>query len=206
MFLLVTGASGVGKSTVRRVLEAELADVLEIEELAVLGVKPEWRIAWRHEMVERMMHRALSARRLGKHFMLCGDPVPPGEVVAVPSATELGPFAVCLLDASADVQRRRLAARGDDETLIPHHIAFAEWLRQHVVDHRHRPEVLLQSAWPEMRWERLFDDERTDLPWRAEVIDTSERTPDQVAGLVAAWVHEQLAMDRSARDRYSCSS
>jgi hypothetical protein len=84
MFLLVTGASGVGKSTVRRLIEPEFARVLETAELSILGETPEWTVAWRHRMVERMARRALAVQREGKHFLLCGDPVPPGEVLAAP--------------------------------------------------------------------------------------------------------------------------
>ena len=74
MFLLVTGASGVGKSTVRRLIEPEFAGVLEIAELASLGVTPQWNVAWRHQMVERIVRRALEAQCDGKPFLLCGDP------------------------------------------------------------------------------------------------------------------------------------
>src|SRR2546430_2630097 len=105
MFLLVTGASGVGKSTVRRLIAPEFAEVLETAELATLGETPEWNIAWRHRMVDRMVRRALDVRRVGKHFLLCGDPVPPGEVLAAPAADQLGKLAVCLLDASEESQR-----------------------------------------------------------------------------------------------------
>ncbi len=94
MYFLVAGASGVGKSTVRRLIEPEFADVLETAELATLGETPEWNLAWRHRMVERMVRRALEVHREGKHFLLCGDPVPPGEVLAVPSADQLEPLAV----------------------------------------------------------------------------------------------------------------
>ena len=37
MFFLVTGASGVGKSTVRKLIEPQFADVLEAAELSMLG-------------------------------------------------------------------------------------------------------------------------------------------------------------------------
>jgi broad-specificity NMP kinase len=191
MFLLVTGASGAGKSTVRRLLEAEFAEVLEIAELATLGETPEWNIAWRHRMVERMVRRALEVQREGKHFLLCGDPVPPGEVLAAPSADQLEPLAVCLLDVSEASQRARLMARGDDESLIPQHVAFAEWMRRHVVDHRYRPDVILQNSWSEMRWDRWVGDEHVALPWSSYVIDTTERSPVEVSRLVAKWIRAQ---------------
>jgi hypothetical protein len=193
MFFLVTGASGVGKSTVRRLLEPEFGGVLETAELADLGVTPEWNVAWRQRMAERMVQRALEVQREGKHFLLCGDPVPPGEVHAAPSADRLDHLAVCLLDASEAAQTRRLTARGDDPGLIPRHVAFADWMRRHVRDHRYRPEVVLQGAWPEMRWERWTGVDSVEPPWSSEVIDTSDRSPAEVSRLVAAWLRRHLA-------------
>src|SRR5215831_6654796 len=126
MFFLVTGASGVGKSTVRKLIEPEFADVLEIAELGMLGSTPKWKIEWRHRMVERTVRRALEAQHEGKHFLLCGDPVPPGEVWAAPSADSLDRLEVCLLDAGERAQTARLLERGDDSNFIPHYVAFAE--------------------------------------------------------------------------------
>ena len=197
MFLLVTGASGVGKSTVRRLIERELAGMLETAELATLGVTPEWNIAWRHRMVERVVRRALAAQREGKHFLLCGDPVPPGEVLAAPSADQLDHLAVCLLDASAESQRDRLLARGDDSSLIPRHVAFAEWMRHHVMDHRYRPDVIIQDSWSDMRWDRWVGDDQVALPWTTHVIDTSHQSAVEVSRLVATWVREQVATGQS---------
>jgi broad-specificity NMP kinase len=200
MFFLITGASGVGKSTVRRLIEAEFADVLEIAELGTLGVTPEWNLAWRHRMVERMVGLALAAQRQRKHFLLCGDPVPPGELLAAPSADQLDSVAVCLLDASEASQRRRLAARGDDQNLVTHHVAFAEWLRHHVADHRYRPDVILQDGWSEMRWDRWTGAGQSALPWSSHVIDTTERRPVEVSRLVAEWIRGLLVPVRRAPD------
>src|SRR5690349_7179231 len=129
MYFLVTGASGVGKSTVRKLIEPEFADVLDAAELGMLGSTPQWNIEWRHQMVERTVLRALEAQREGKHFLLCGDPVPPGEVWAAPSAERLERLAVCLLDAGEEAQTARLLGRGDDPNLIRNHVAFADWMR-----------------------------------------------------------------------------
>lgn len=203
MFFLVTGASGVGKSTVRRQLTKSFRDVLiaaelatlghTSAELATLGHAPAWTLRWRHQMVERAVQRALEAQERGKHFLLCGDPVPPGELYAAPSADRLDGIAVCLLDASAQAQRERLLARGDDSALLPHHLAFAEWMRAHVLDHRHRPEVLLQDAWEEMRWERWMRDDLARPLWEASIIDTTDLRPSAVGAQVAAWIRTALS-------------
>jgi hypothetical protein len=192
MFFLVTGASGVGKSTVRKLLEPEFAGVLEMAELGMLGSTPKWNIEWRHRMVERTVTRALEAQREGKHFLLCGDPVPPGEVWAAPSAQLLEGLAVCLLDAKPQAQTARLLERGDDLQFIDHHVAFADWMRHHVIDHRHRPEVITQNAWPQMRWERWVGNAAVQPPWSHYLIDTSDLGPREVADLVAQWLRQQI--------------
>ena len=188
MFFLVTGASGVGKSTVRKLIETEFVDVLEIAELGMLGSTPKWNIEWRHRMVEQAVRRALDAQRAGKHFLLCGDPVPPGEVWAAPSADRLDRLDVCLLDAGERAQTARLVQRGDDSNFIPHHVAFADWMRHHVVDHRHRPDVITRNAWPQMRWDRWVGTAAIQPPWSSHIIDTSELGPTEVAHLVAQWL------------------
>ena len=192
MFFLVTGASGVGKSTVRKLIEPEFADVLEVAELGMLGSTPKWKIEWRHRMVERTVRRALDVQREGKHFLLCGDPVPPGEVWAAPSADHLDRLAVCLLDAGEKAQTARLLERGDDLNFISHHLAFAVWMRHHVIDHRHRPEVITQNGWPQMRWDRWVGTAAVQPPWSSYVIDTSELGPREVAHLVAQWLRQQI--------------
>jgi len=192
MYFLVTGASGVGKSTIRKLIEPDFADVLEAAELGMLGSTPKWSIEWRHQMVERTVRRALEAQREGKHFLLCGDPVPPGEVWAAPSANRLDGLAVCLLDAGEEAQTGRLLQRGDDSNFIPHHVAFADWMRHHVVDHRHRPEVITTDAWPQMRWDRWVGSAAVQQPWSSHIIETSELCPTEVARLVAQWLRQHL--------------
>ena len=85
MFFLVTGASGAGKSTVRRAIAPALEGRVDCVELGTLGITPEWSLEWRQRTVEHVVQVALEAARHGRHFLLCGDPVPPGEVVAAPS-------------------------------------------------------------------------------------------------------------------------
>jgi hypothetical protein len=197
MFFLVTGASGVGKTTIRKLIEPKFADILDAAELAMLGSTPKWSIEWRHRMVERMVRHALDVQREGKHFLFCGDPVPPGEVWAAPSAAHLDCLAVCLLDASEKAQTARLHNRGDDSDLIPHHVAFADWMRHHVVDHRHRPEVITQNGWPEMRWDRWVGIAANQPPWSSHVIDASEQSPTEIAQLVAQWLLQHIAANEA---------
>lgn len=190
MFLLITGASGAGKSTVRRTIESQFADVLEAGELAELGRTPQWSLRWRHQAVEKAVQRALALEQKGRHFLLCGDPVPPGEVCAAPSADQLTGIAACLLHASPEALRERLSRRGDDPSLLPRHAAFADWMRRHVVDPMHRPDVITGDGWDQMRWDRWVGQRKP--PWSCHIIDTSDLTPVEVATLAAAWIRRTI--------------
>jgi hypothetical protein len=188
MFFLVTGASGVGKSTVRRLIEPELSGEVVACELGSLGITPEWTLRWRQMAVEQVVQLALKHQGLGKDFLLCGDPVPPGELYAAPSAVKLDGIEVCLLDISPEKQIERLTLRGDPADLFPAHVAFADWMRHHVLDHRYRPEVIINGSWEGMRWDVWNADEVTTVPWRSLVIDTSHLSVTEVARNVVTWI------------------
>ncbi|MGO9959025.1 MAG: hypothetical protein ACLP50_24175 [Solirubrobacteraceae bacterium] len=193
MFLLVTGASGAGKSTVRRAITPRLAPEVECVELLDIVVRPAVPgIAWRHRATEAVVQQALELQTQGRHLLLSGDPVGAGEVVAAPSAGGLDGVAVCLLDVSPDAQAARLAHRGDDPSLLPHHQAFAEWMRGHARDPRHMPHVLSLNGWEAMRWDRWSAMDPIDGTWGMEVLDTSRLTPVQVAEEILTWCRRAL--------------
>jgi hypothetical protein len=189
MFFLVTGASGVGKSTVRKLVEAELAGEVVACELGSLGTTPEWSLRWRQMAAEKVVQLAIKEQESGKHFLLCGDPVPPGELYAAPSAGKLEGIEVCLLDISAEKQIDRLTLRGDPADLMPAHVAFADWMRHHVVDHRYRPEVIMNGGWEGMSWGVWHSEVVTAVPWTCHVIDTSEIKAIEVARQVVSWMN-----------------
>ena len=193
MFLLVTGASGAGKSTMRRLIAAELEPETECVELGhIASFPPVPTIAWRQQAAEAVVQRALVLQAEGRHLLLAGDPVAAGEVVAAPSADELDAVAACLLDVNPDVQTARLAHRGDDPRLFADHIAFAQWMRGHARDPGHMPHVLSTGGWEAMRWDRLTSLAATDGGWAVHVIDTSERSSEQVAHELLAWCRAAL--------------
>jgi type II secretory pathway predicted ATPase ExeA len=69
MFLLVTGASGAGKSTVRRAAAASLSPEVECVELHhVISVPAIPTIAWRHQATEAAVQRALQLQAEGRHL------------------------------------------------------------------------------------------------------------------------------------------
>jgi predicted ABC-type ATPase len=83
VFLLVTGASGVGKSTVRALIEPELWPAVECVELSdVVPVPAVPTRVWRQQSTEAVVRRAIDIQGSGQHLLLAGDPVaaaaPPG--------------------------------------------------------------------------------------------------------------------------------
>ena len=193
MFLLITGASGVGKSSVREAIAASLEPRVRCVELRdVVPIPPFPDLAWRQQSTEQVVQLALELQEEGRHLLLSGDPVAPGEVLAAPSAERLERIAACLLDCAPEVQRARLLARGDPPATLPDHLAFAAWMREHAADPGHMPEVLTTNGWEQMRWERWPAPWRGAERWNVETIDTSERTIAEVAAAALAWAEASL--------------
>ncbi len=198
MFLLVSGASGAGKSTARRLVADDLEPGVECIELHhLVPFPPAPTLAWRQRATEAAVCHALELQEQGRHVLLAGDPVAAGEVVAAPSADRLDGVAVCLLDVDRDTQAARLAARGDDPALLGHHAAFADWMRGHATDPHHRPEVLQTGGWEQMRWERLSRFAEPDC-WAMQVIETSSLTAGAVAAELHGWCLRALAGEAPA--------
>lgn len=194
VLLLLTGASGVGKSSVRKLVEPALTPLVECVELVDLAeTGAVMTKIWRQEMAEVAVRRAIELQASGRHLLLAGDPVPAVEIVAAPSAPGLDAIAVCLLDAASEVQAERLAERGDDPALLIHHQAFAEWMREQATDPLHMIHVVSDNGWQEMRWERLED---SAANWQMHVLDTTHMTKDGVAEAVLDWC--QLALGGGA--------
>ena len=190
MLLLITGASGVGKTSARAAIAAGLAPGVECVELHDLSPPSSPAAAtrvWRQHAAELAVRRAIELQATGRHLLLAGDPVPAVEVVAAPSSPELVALAVCLLDADAPSQASRLTARGDAAELLPHHQAFADWMRHQATDPLHMPHVVADGGWDEMRWERL---PRVTDRWDMHVIDTSRMTPPDIAAHALTWCRD----------------
>jgi hypothetical protein len=188
VLLLISGASGAGKSSVRETIAGELAPGVEAVELRHLDtVPPVPDLAWRQRMAERAVARSRVLDKQGRHLLLAGDPVAPGEVLAAPSATSVD-IAVCLLDVSEDAQRQRLRRRGEPEELLPRHAAFAAWLRHHASDPAHMPHVLTTGGWDGMQWSRL-----TTLPWQITVIDGSAMSVAEAGHAALQWVRDAIS-------------
>jgi hypothetical protein len=190
VLLLVTGASGIGKSTVRKILEPQLRAEVDCGELWDLApYSRAYSLAWRQQATELAVQRTVQLQREGRHFLLCGDPIAAVEVAAAPSAPQLDGVAICLLDASAVAQAARLQSRGDDPALLVHHQAFAEWMRKQAADPLHMLEVVTTNGWDQMRWDRL---PALATQWHVHTIDTTDRAPEHVADATLAWIRSAI--------------
>lgn len=192
MLFLVSGASGAGKSTVRELLAPRLDADFEAVELKDLGPTENVTVQWRQKMAEVAARRAADIAPSGRHLVLSGDPVAAGEVIAAPSATDTGGIAVCLLDITPEAQTRRLTQRGDPQELFPLHLTFAQWMREHAVDPLSRSQAITDEGASGMQWDRLEAAHADHSLWRTHLIDTSTRTPQEVAALVHEWIHDAL--------------
>ena len=67
MMLLVTGASGVGKSTVRALIAEELAPQVRAVELTQIAGPPTYQRGWRQRAVEKVVQVALAEQESGRH-------------------------------------------------------------------------------------------------------------------------------------------
>jgi broad-specificity NMP kinase len=191
VLLLITGASGVGKSTVRAIVAPRLSPKVECVELCDLAPIPQAMTrVWRQQTAEAAVRRAVELQDVGRHLLLAGDPVPAVEIVAAPSAPRLDAIAVCLLDAAPAAQAQRLAARGDPPELLHHHHAYAEWMRRQASDALHMTHVVADGGWDEMRWERL---EQLTAEWQMDTIDTTHMTITEVSDAVHDWCWRALA-------------
>jgi hypothetical protein len=182
---------------VRAIVAPELAPAVEAVELLDLTSRPEAMTKhWRQQAAEVAVRRAVELQASRRHLLLAGDPVPAAEVVAAPSAPGLDAIAVCLLDAAPEVQAERLVARGGDQpALLPHHQAFAAWMRRQASDPLHMTHVVSDGGWAEMRWERL---EQVADSWRIHTVDTTHMNRREVAEAVLAWCRRALAGDAPA--------
>lgn len=190
--LSLTGASGTGKSTALAALSVvDWGRPVVCVEFDSIGVPDDADTAWRHGAIEQWVRFAVEAQREGRDVLLCGQ-VPPGEMLAAPSADQLEGLAFCVLSCSPEVQEQRLRGRGEPAEGLIHHLRFGAWFVQHARDPTHAPEVIRVGSSVPMRWDRWELWEKGDPRWSPHIIDTDELSPDDVADQVEAWARAVL--------------
>ncbi|MFJ8059966.1 hypothetical protein [Streptomyces sp. NPDC096142] len=148
---------------------------------------------WRHRMTEMWVGRALEYQDRGVDLLLTGQS-PLGEVLAAPSAPLLEGIAVCLVDVSDKVRRARLAQRDPgrwDAQAVDSFLGWAAWHREHALDPRHRPNVIVCGSWPEMVWHRWTEWSAGDPRWQTHLLDTTHRPVAESVDQIEQWLNEQ---------------
>ena len=85
MFMLVSGASGAGKSTVRLAVAPVLApeiECVELHDLVKVSAMPS--VEWRQRATEVAVQRAVELQDAGRHLLSSGDPIAGGRSSLLP--------------------------------------------------------------------------------------------------------------------------
>jgi broad-specificity NMP kinase len=167
MFAL-TGPSGTGKSTIGRMLTAELRDQVVVLEQDVL-----WTAGLRDPYNDFQLFRATWLRMVGmihqsgRPVLLCGTVVPV-QFEECPERVLVGDIRYLALTCDRDVMRERLRARPAwrewDEPRINEMLEFNDWVRR----------------------------EAATMKPPMSLLDTTHRAVEDTAREVAVWVREGL--------------
>jgi energy-coupling factor transporter ATP-binding protein EcfA2 len=185
VIFVLTGSSGSGKSTIARALNVE---GLEIHDSDEDGVPENVDTAWRQRSIERWLQAAAASS--DRDLLVTGQS-PLGEVLAAPSAPHLDAIAVALVEVDDRSRFVRLEQRDPGKwsrEAKRDFVGWARWHRAHAADPHHAPEVLTTGTRPAMRWDRWNGWEADDPRWRTEVFDTTQRTVEESAEMVADWI------------------
>jgi hypothetical protein len=197
MLFLLFGSSASGKTSVLEPLRERLPG-RAIHDFDEVGVPSGATKRWRQQANERWVRRALDYQADGVDLLLA-EQTPFGELLASPSATRLEAISACLLECDDETRAARLEPRGPEffartNSILENYLGWAEWMRNHARDPAWRPFVIRRGSSEEMRWERWSDWRAGDPRWRVAVVDTSERSVDEVAGALATWVAGERAL------------
>lgn len=182
----ISGASGSGKTAVVPYLKELLKDDIAVYDFDDIGVPEGVDKKWRQESTEKWLQRLLNE---GKDACLLGQIVL-GEILACPSAKQIGEINFCLLDVSDFERIQRLKKRntyGTDQNMLN----WSSWLRMHTRDPQWMQHVLKEDCWDELSfsgWDQLVDWDNTAS---ARIIDTTELSLNEVATNVAKWIHDK---------------
>jgi hypothetical protein len=194
VLFLLFGSSASGKTVAIEALRGRIAS-LAAHDFDELGVPSGADTAWRHRANEAWVVRALEYQAAAIDVLLAGQ-TPFGELLATPSASNLDAISACLLDCDDETRVARLAARAAGDAR--NYLSWAEWMRGHVADPGWRPDVMRHpDTDAEMRWDRCESWTAGDPRWRVVRLDTTQRSPSEVADALEAWIEGERALMRA---------
>jgi hypothetical protein len=185
MFFLVSGGAASGKTTLARLLPAQMPGLVchDADELPAANASMRW------QNLEQWVQRALAAQAQGADFLLTSHS-PLGELLACPSATQLNGIAACLLECADLVRIERIRARGIDPRWPPTQqtLSWASWHRMHADDPQWEPQAITQaSPFPQHlgRWREWT---HGDPRWQVACIDTTDINIAATVQAVQDWI------------------
>jgi hypothetical protein len=196
----LTGSSCSGKTTLAYATASRLRRTV-VHDFDELGVPAGADLHWRQRTTEMWVRRALEYQDRGADLLLTGQS-PLGEVLAAPSAPLLDGIAVCLVDVADEVRRARLTERDPgrwDAPAVGAFLGWAAWHRQHALDPRHRPDVIIENSWPEMAWHRWTGWHPRDPRWRTQMLDTTDQPLATSVAQVERWITTQRDLDTAGQ-------
>ncbi|MES2215555.1 MAG: GNAT family N-acetyltransferase [Pseudomonadota bacterium] len=181
----VAGASGSGKTAIIPDLQKILGDATSIYDFDDIGVPEGADKKWRQESTEKWLQKLLSD---DKDACLLGQIVL-GEILACPSARQMGKVYFCLLDVSDFERIERLKERntyGADQNML----SWSSWLRMHTRDPKWIQHVLKEDCWQSLdfsTWDKLIN---WDSKVTVKTLDTTILSINHVARSVANWINK----------------
>jgi gluconate kinase len=179
----VIGASGSGKSSIMHDLQNKLGKHITVYDFDAIGVPSNPDKKWRQESTEIWLRQL---REQDKDACLLGQMVL-GEILACPSAINIEPINLLLLDVS-DIERIKRLKNRNTHGVDQHMLNWAAWLRLHQYDPQWMQSVIKEDAWKGLnfsRWDTLQN-------WAGlaniEIIDNTKLSIAETAQAVAEWI------------------
>jgi hypothetical protein len=201
VLFLLFGSSASGKTVAIDALRGRVRGVA-VHDFDEIGVPSGANTAWRHRADEEWVRRALEYQARGLDVLLAGQ-TPLGELLATPSAPLLDAISACLLDCDDETRIARLLPRGPGWLArsageLEHYLSWAAWMRGHATDPAWRPDVIRHDETDQqMHWGRWESWAAGDPRWRVLRLDTTQRSPEEVADALAAWIEAERELARA---------
>lgn len=172
----VAGASSSGKTSVMPYLKQLLQDDTVVYDFDDIGVPDNADKKWRQESTEKWLQKLLDD---GKNAFLLGQIVL-GELLACPSAKEIGVVNWCLLDVD-DFERVLRLKKRNTYGVEQNTLNWASWLRMHHQDPQWARHVIEDDAASLMDFTRISSLKSYEGVANVKIINTTQMSLDEVA-------------------------
>ena len=184
MIYFIAGASGSGKSAnipfLKKILDMPIYDFDDI------GVPADADTTWRQESTEKWIQKYLQEHKSHPDICLLGQMVL-GEILACPSAKQLGKIKFCLLDCDDLTRIQRLKSR-NTYGLNQDTLNWSAWLRVHTYNPQWEPHVITNNAWSGLDFSTWAKLDNWDTLAEIKVIDTTDLDLTQTSNQLKNWI------------------